>query len=237
MRKGILKLSREYALKLTGFEKNYKVLEIFFLCENMQVFLLRHGETTGDVEKRYGGDYDDSLSPKGKKQAVELAKKITEFEITKLFVSPKKRAIETGEIIGKELKLNLIPVQDLRERNQYGVLTGMKKDLAKKEYPDEVMDLEENNPYHHVKDSEDYFAFCERVLAAFNEIIEEESEAETDSIAFITHGGPITVIFREILGFEIRGIKDCAIFELEYDGEGFEIISADDVDSIEAGLK
>lgn len=222
---------------MLGFTNNYKVLELFFLCEKMRVFLLRHGETTSDVEKRYGGDYDDSLSPKGKKQAAELAKRLSESEITKLFVSPKKRAVETAAIIGKEIQPTLISVPDLRERNNYGILSGMKKEEAKKEYPDEVMDLEENAPYHHVKDSEGYFEFCERVLAAFNEIIEEESEAETDSIAFLTHGGPITAIFREVIGFEVSGIKDCALFELEYDGEGFEIISADDVDSIEAGLK
>jgi len=203
----------------------------------MRVFLLRHGESESDVEKRYGGDYDDSLTPKGEKQALKLANELKDKEITKLFVSPKIRAMETAKIIAEELNLDLIPVPDMRERNQYGVLTGMKKTEAKKEYPDEVMDLEENNPYHHVKDSEDYFAFCERVLAAFNEIIEEESTAETDSIAFVTHGGPITIIFRELLGFEIKGIKDCALFELEHDGDGFEIISAEDVESIEAGLK
>lgn len=26
---------------------------------------IRHGETTGDVEDRYGGTYDDALSPNG----------------------------------------------------------------------------------------------------------------------------------------------------------------------------
>jgi len=204
----------------------------------MKVFLLRHGETTGDVEKRYGGDYDDSLTLKGQVQVQKLAKRLKEYEISKLFTSPKKRARETAIILGEELEIKEVtPVEDMRERNQYGILTGMKKTEAKKKYPDEVLDLEENNPHHHVKDSEEYFAFCERTLAAFNEIIEEENEMETESIAFITHGGPITIIFREILGFEIKGIKDCALFELDYDGEGFEIISADDVESIEAGLK
>jgi hypothetical protein len=28
----------------------------------MKIYLIRHGETTGDVEGRYGGDFDDSLS-------------------------------------------------------------------------------------------------------------------------------------------------------------------------------
>jgi len=203
----------------------------------MQIFLLRHGETTGDVENRYGGDYDDHLSEKGKKQASELAVRLVEEEIETIYVSPKIRAVETAMIVAKKISAKVMSVENLRERNQYGVMTGLVKSEAKKKFPDEVMDLEENNPYHHVKGSEDYFAFCERVLGAFNTLVEEEYGKESNSIAFITHGGPITVIFREILGFEVKGIKDCALFEIEYDGEGFEIISSDDADSIEAGLK
>ncbi len=203
----------------------------------MRVFLLRHGETTGDVENRYGGDYDDHLSLKGKKQSEELAKRLNNSEISTFFVSPKIRALETTAIISKSNPAEIVKINDLRERNQYGVMTGMKKDEAKKKYFNEVEDLEENNPYHHVKGSEEYYVFSQRVLAAFNEIVEEEYAKESASIAFITHGGPITVIFREILGFEIKGIKDCALFELEYDGEGFEVVSAEDVSSIESGFK
>ena len=34
----------------------------------MKIYLIRHGETTGDIEDRYGGDYDDHLSKNGKQQ-------------------------------------------------------------------------------------------------------------------------------------------------------------------------
>lgn len=203
----------------------------------MKVFILRHGETTGDVEKRYGGAYDDHLTTKGKKQSEELAKRLEGTGISTMYVSPLARAIETAMIIAKKVPAKLISVSDIRERNNYGVLTGLKKSEAKKKFDEEVEDLEENSPYHHVKGSEDYYEFSERVLGAFNEFIEDEFDKETLAIGFLTHGGPIRTIFREILGFEVEGIKDCALFELEYDGNGFEIISAKDVDSIESGLK
>ena len=41
----------------------------------VKIYLIRHGETTGDVEDRYGGAYDDHLSEKEKAQARELAGK------------------------------------------------------------------------------------------------------------------------------------------------------------------
>jgi broad specificity phosphatase PhoE len=34
----------------------------------MKIFLIRHGETTGDEEDRYGGSYDDYLTDLGKEQ-------------------------------------------------------------------------------------------------------------------------------------------------------------------------
>ncbi len=42
----------------------------------MKIYLIRHGQTTGDVENRYGGSYDDELSDKGEIQVHELADRI-----------------------------------------------------------------------------------------------------------------------------------------------------------------
>jgi len=202
----------------------------------MKIFLLRHGETTGDLEGRYGGDYDDSLSNNGIIQSHNLAKRLKDYKISTLFVSPKNRAVETALILKKNMPLSLVSVSELRERNQYGVMTGMKKSEAKIKFEEEVEELEANNPYHHVSGSEDYFVFAERVTNSFNKIIQEEFKKKTKVIAFLTHGGPITVIFRELLGYEISGIKDCALFELDYDGESFEIISAQDIYKIESNF-
>ncbi len=202
----------------------------------MKIFLVRHGQTTGDVENRYGGDYDDSLSTKGMMQAHELAEKLKGKEITKLFVSPKIRAVETALILKKKVLFELVSVTDLRERNQYGVMTGMVKSEAQEKFPDDVEDLEANNPYHHVTGSEDYYKFAERVTKAFNEIVNDEFESGTKAIAFVTHGGPITVIFRELLGFEVSEISDCAIVEFDYDGEGFELLSSAGINKIESAF-
>jgi broad specificity phosphatase PhoE len=200
----------------------------FILCGGMEIFLIRHGQTTGDVENRYGGSYDDSLSDIGVEQVEEIAKELADKEIEVIFHSTLKRAEETAQIIGQELNLPLVPVKDLMERNNYGNLSGLTKKEALEEFPDEVEELEENPLYHKLENSEDYYSFAERIINSFNEIV----ETEYDSIAIITHGGPIKTIFREILGFEINGLKDCAIIRLEKDGGEFEIIGMNGVDGI-----
>ena len=43
----------------------------------MNIYLVRHGQTTGDLENRYGGDYDDHLTELGKQQSAEVPGKLT----------------------------------------------------------------------------------------------------------------------------------------------------------------
>lgn len=42
----------------------------------MIIYLARHGQTTGDIENRYGGDYEDYLTNFGKEQSLALAEQL-----------------------------------------------------------------------------------------------------------------------------------------------------------------
>jgi broad specificity phosphatase PhoE len=180
----------------------------------MRIFLIRHGETTGDIEDRYGGDYDDHLTEKGKEQARELAKKLADKGIEVIFSSPRFRAKETADILGKTLRCNVIIREEIRERNSYGFLTGMKKSEARIKYPKETRLLKSYK--NTIKDAENYEHFRDRIVRAFEEITESENEV----IAIVTHGGPISCIFREILKKgEFKRLDDCAFFEIEKNDE------------------
>jgi len=194
----------------------------------MKIYLIRHGETTGDVEDRYGGAYDDNLSKKGKEQEKELGEKLADKNIEIIYHSPLIRAEETATIVGQKLNVPLEEIKDLRERDNYGELTGITKKEAKEKYPEEVEELESNPIYHKLPHSEEYYDFAERIIASFNSVI----KIDRGVIAIVTHGGPIKTIFREVLGFEIEGIEDCAIIELNADGHGIEVSGMDGVESI-----
>lgn len=179
----------------------------------MKIYLIRHGETTGDIEDRYGGDYDDHLTDRGKEQAKELVKKLENKGVEIIYHSPRIRAVETAQIVGKKLGVKVEAVDDLRERNNYGILTGMVKSETKQKYPKEVEKLKKSKLHHKVKGSEDYEHFKKRVVSAFNEIIEND---EYDTVAIISHGGPISCVVRKVLKLgEIDHLGDCAILEIE----------------------
>jgi broad specificity phosphatase PhoE len=178
----------------------------------MRIILVRHGESTSDTEKRYGGSYDDHLTEKGKNQARKLAEKISRKGIEIVYASTLMRAAETAEILGKKLDRPLHPVESFRERNTYGFMTGMKKTDAAKNYPKDVALL--SNYKNTVKDAESYEEFKARILFSLDNI----AKSGNKSVAIVTHGGPISCIFREIFRKEFAKIGDCAFFEIVYDG-------------------
>lgn len=192
----------------------------------MRIYLMRHGETTGDIEDRYGGEYDDHLSKKGERQSKELANKLKYKGIQIIYHSPKIRATESAQIVSQILNVKLKIVDGLRERNNYGILTGLTKSEAKQKYPEEVRKLQKGKAYiHNVKNSEDYESFKERVTKDFEKIVNND---RYDTIAIISHGGPVKCIVREILRLgEFKHLGDCAILEIEKEDRKLTLVRLD----------
>lgn len=194
----------------------------------MRIFLCRHGETTGDIENRYGGDYEDHLTPHGEEESEEMAEKLDGFGIEVIFSSPRIRAQETSKIISNELSVPTVTSQNLRERNHYGVLTGLKKSEAMKVFPAEVNKLEKNQLRPKITGSEDYDSFKKRVLDEFLKITKSKTHK---IVCIVSHGGPIRCIVREILKLgEIKRLDDCAILEIESNGKEFSLVAADGIE-------
>ena len=189
----------------------------------MKIYLIRHGETTGDLEDRYGGDYDDHLSTNRLKQVQELGIKLKDKDIQKIYHSPKIRATETAKTVSEIINCPIEKVENIRERNSYGILTGMIKSEAKQQYPEEVEKIQKDKLRHSVKNSEDYDSFKKRIIQTFENIM---LNSDLDSIAIISHGGPISCFVREYLKLgELKDLGDCAILEVKNRNDKLELIS------------
>ena len=187
----------------------------------MKIFLMRHGQTTGDIEDRFGGDYDDHLTELGKNQAKELANKIKDQSIEKIYHSPRIRATETASIIYSITNIPIDIMDDLRERNAYGILTGQVKHEAKKSYPRLIEQLKD--PKATIEGAELYDIFKQRVINIFDKL----TSSELNTISILTHGGVISTFLREIIGRERKTLDDCAVIELNYDNGKYEIIKSE----------
>jgi 2,3-bisphosphoglycerate-dependent phosphoglycerate mutase len=102
-----------------------------------KLVLLRHGQSTWNLENRFTGWIDVDLSENGVKEAINsgmlLKKHGFKFDI--VYTSVLKRAIKTTNIVLEELDQMFVPVIKhwrLNERH-YGDLTGLNKaEMAKK---------------------------------------------------------------------------------------------------------
>ena len=96
----------------------------------IKLVLLRHGQSTWNKENRFTGWTDVPLTELGKKEAKKAAKVLSEnsFKFDVVFTSVLKRAVDTTDIVIKEMKLK-VPVHKswrLNERH-YGALQGLNK--------------------------------------------------------------------------------------------------------------
>lgn len=174
----------------------------------MKIFLIRHGETTGDVEDRYGGSYDDHLTERGKVQLQNTAKNLLGKNIETIFHSPLIRARESAEIISQQIKCSLVPFQGLKERH-YGVLTGLTKQEAEEKFPEVV--LAHKDPMNTDPEGESFADFNERVIASYLEIIKESHAV----IAILGHGGSLKRILSYIGAPIPDSIGDGGVIEVD----------------------
>lgn len=81
--------------------------------------LLRHGETTMSIERRFSGVGDPELTERGRAQAVAAASRIgllsTTLPITAVYSSPLRRARATAQAAASVLGLDVVVEKRLRE--------------------------------------------------------------------------------------------------------------------------
>jgi len=188
-----------------------------------KVYLIRHGETEDAEPRRYKGHIDIPLSEKG----VEQMKKLSKFMNTEIFSNPAScilnaiycsslsRAIRSAEIIAEPYNLKPIVVEGLKERN-FGVWEGMSFDEIAEKYPVEFQAWVSNPLRYSPVKGESTLEVRDRVLQAFNEIVEKH---DGDNIAIVAHGGVNRIILCEILGMPLENI-----FRIEQDFAALNII-------------
>jgi probable phosphoglycerate mutase len=78
--------------------------------------LVRHGETVWNQQRRIqGGGSDIELSEAGRKQAESLGVRLKEMDLSAIYSSPLKRALDTAQAVASHHNLAVQVEPDLRE--------------------------------------------------------------------------------------------------------------------------
>ncbi|MDO5100837.1 MAG: histidine phosphatase family protein [Eubacteriales bacterium] len=176
----------------------------------MKIFLIRHGITQGNLEKRYVGQSDIPLCEQGIK---ELGGRQYPA-VDAVYVSPLLRARQTAALIYPQQEA--IPVEKIKEIH-FGI-------FENKHYHE----LREYRPYQDWLDSrctlpipggESFAGFTKRCLEGFAEIIAMARQAGWKRIAIVAHGGTIRSILMTYVdatkGFYDWEIENGGVYEME----------------------
>ncbi|MGN0600900.1 MAG: histidine phosphatase family protein [Oscillospiraceae bacterium] len=178
----------------------------------MKIIFIRHGKTSGNLEKRYIGVTDELLCEEGVSELHNIIYPDCDIVIS----SPMKRCIQTAEII--YLNKKIVVGENLKECD-FGKFEG-------KNY----LELSGDTDYQKWIDSGGTLAFPngeapadfkKRCIAEFDKIISEC--AENTVLSFVVHGGTIMSILEEYAypqgGYYDFQVENAHGYITDFDGE------------------
>lgn len=195
----------------------------------MEIFIVRHGKTKWNEEKRLQGSVDIELNQEGRDLAVITGQALKDVSFDRVYSSPLGRAFETACLISGRETNDIIQDERLRELN-FGVNEGRKA---------EEIEKEKDNPFNNFFSSpKDYFApeggesladIIERTKEFMVEVIEPQKN-ELGRVMIVGHGAMNKAIMCHVLNhgqkeFWSGGLqKNCGIIVLKLDNDGYHLI-------------
>ena len=167
----------------------------------MKIYIIRHGQTDWNVQRKIQGTSDIELNSTGIKQSEEARKIVKELELDFIICSPLKRARKTAEILNKDKNLEIIYDESFSERN-FGNYEGfvIKKDSEDIYNSQALFDLNLDLDINNV---EPISKVLERVTKRLDEIKDKYNEK---NILIVTHGGVSRAINAYFNGIPEDGI-------------------------------
>lgn len=180
---------------------------------DMRVYLIRHGETDYNVERRFQGHVDIPLNARGESQAREAGAKLRHVHFDQVWSSDLERASRTAYLITGQAPIQL---KDLRERYM-GEIEGMLlSDASKLRGPEGINSFGESTE-----------ELGKRLEAAWHKILTNNPH---DNILIVGHGSALrTLVMRLVAagtvdanGLQVgQALPNCSVTVIE-DGKVLE---------------
>jgi len=164
------------------------------------IVFCRHGQTQWNLEKRTMGQLNSPLTKLGRQQAKALAGKLKNYNINIIVSSPLKRALDTAEIIGKELRIGKIDTEGNFSERNLGVLQAITNEQAREEYAF-LFDQQGNFKYgSHPPAGEKAEDFVLRVRKGL------EALAGKEKVLVVSHDGVLNAVYSIVKGIPFNEV-------------------------------
>lgn len=161
-----------------------------------RLFLVRHGQSAGNAEGRFGGHSPTPLSALGKQQAELTARALAKEKISAIYSSDLQRAIETAEPLAELIKLPINATRAFRER-KVGVLEGLTFDESKMAHPQDYYALVNRNIHHVITEGESYRQLLRRATHELHNVLYRH---QGENVVIFSHTGAICFLTLHLIG-------------------------------------
>ncbi len=158
--------------------------------DSTKVILVRHGQSLGNLTRRFIGHGYAPLTELGHRQAEASAVFLDRYDIDKIYSSDLVRACETALHTSKRRGLEIIRDASLREIYA-GRWEGMSYEEIAEVYPEQYNTWMHDTGNAALPDGESVLGMRERVSAAISKIADEN---RGKCVVLFTHATPIRVI-------------------------------------------
>ncbi len=163
----------------------------------MQVFVVRHGQSTANLKRAYSGWSHVPLTEKGIADAAHAGEILKDIPFAKVYASDLKRAMQTCQTALPGAEFETDPL--LREIST-GTLTGMYHQDALKMYGEAHLKCTQARDYSRYG-GESHQMHCARVNQFMKKLEENPIEG---NVAIFCHDGTTKAILNYVLGADIH---------------------------------
>jgi probable phosphoglycerate mutase len=164
--------------------------------ETTRVLLVRHGQSQGNAERRFGGHSPTPLSGLGRRQAEATARALSAAGVTAIYSSDLLRAVQTAEPLARATGLEITKTAALRERS-VGLMEGLTFEEAAAAHPEEYAALLRRDFEHVLAGGESYRQLLDRAAAELDRAVERHRGG---TLALFSHTGTICILALHLMG-------------------------------------
>lgn len=194
------------------------------MFETTRILLIRHGQSLGNAERRFGGHSPTPLSELGRAQAEATARALTFERVSAIYSSDLLRAVETAAPLARATGLEVNQTDAFRERN-VGRMEGLTFEEAAERHPDEYAALLRRDFDHVLLGGESYRQLLDRASSELDRAIQNHRGG---TVALFSHTGTICILALHLMGAldspSLRPVwiasRNCGVtrFEIQHGG-------------------
>ncbi|WP_077367612.1 histidine phosphatase family protein [Anaerosalibacter sp. Marseille-P3206] len=165
-----------------------------------KIYLVRHGQSEWNYQRKVQGQQDILLTELGKIQAKKLGSRLKNEEIDLIYSSDLKRAYETATIIGNELDKKVNKLECFREI-AFGKWEGKTIEYLN-ETSEKEHDIWLRQPHKfNMEGAETLYQLQKRAMLGVNKVIDENPNK---NILIVSHGATLKTIILGLLDIDIK---------------------------------